>query len=187
MEKIIFGGSTLGEIAYKVLQKTNNGDVIKIYDDGVASSLIVDKVQGGLRELLSKRAGEECEVFIAIGDNEVRRSVAIAVKEAGIQLLNIIDRRAIIEDGLDLGSGNLIMANSYLGTDVKIGDGNIIFPGVCITHHNVVGSFNFFSPNSSVGGFSRIGDFCKIGINSVVSPYMNMLDKTLIEPLSIYR
>lgn len=186
MEKIIFGGSILGEIAYKILSKDSNTKISGVYDDRTPSDFFLGLIQGNLNDLLLREKKSDCGVFVAIGDNLTRKAVSISLMDAGFTLLNIIDSKAVIEESRELGFGNLIMANSYLGSSVRIGDGNIIFPGACITHHNLVGSYNFFSPNSTIGGFTTIGNNCKIGINSVVSPYIRVADGTEVRPLNIH-
>jgi sugar O-acyltransferase (sialic acid O-acetyltransferase NeuD family) len=186
MEKIIFGASALGQIAHQILKKKSQDSEVGIYDDGIPSNFFTGKVLGKFQDLLTIEKKSQYKVFVAIGNNSTRQRLSIALQEAGFSLFNIIDSSAIIEDICSVGSGNLIMANSYIGTSVKVGDGNIVFPGACITHHNVIGGYNFFGPNSCIGGFTSVGNTCKIGINSAVAPYITLGDDTQIQPLSLY-
>ena len=182
----IFGTSTLSEIILDIAQCIN----IKIdgfFDDFTnETSFYGIPIIGGMDSLLKLKDDlPEIELFVAVGDNVNREKLFKTIENNGTSLSNIIHPGAYIEPTATLGSGNLLMHGAYLGAKVIIGDGNLIFPGVCITHHNRIGDFNFFSPNVSVGGHTRIQSGCKIGMNSVVKPYIEIASNYHCDPLTI--
>jgi UDP-perosamine 4-acetyltransferase len=128
---------------------------------------------------------QDAEVFVAIGDNYSRKNLSILLEHAGIKLPSIIHPQAYIEHSARIGFGNLLLGGVYVGSKTIIGNGNLIFPGVCFSHHNHVGNYNFFSPNVSVGGYTHIQSTCKIGMNSVVKPYIELADECVCDPLTV--
>lgn len=170
----IVGASTLGEISCAVIRR-GGGQLDGFFDDyytGVEFCGV--PVIGKLDTLFNMDAVRQAGIFVAIGDNSNRRLISERITAAGIPLVSIIDPTAVLEDGVILGTGNLIMSHAYLGVGTIMESGNVVFPGVSITHHNKVGCYNFFSPNASVGGYTEIGDECKIGMNCCVLPYNNI-------------
>jgi sugar O-acyltransferase (sialic acid O-acetyltransferase NeuD family) len=182
----IYGASTLSEIVIDILQSID----VKIegFFDDFSDEFSFNGIPlvGGMDDLLElKRNSPEIKLFVAVGDNSNREKIFSTVANNAIIVSNIIHPGAHIESTAELGSGNLIMYGSYIGSKVVIGNGNLIFPGVCITHHNRIGDFNFFSPNVSVGGYTKIASRCKIGMNSVVEPYIEVNSNYYCEPLTI--
>ena len=182
----IYGTSTLSEIIMDIVQYID----VKIegfFNDFLAeSSFCGIPIIGGMDDLIKlKKDLLEMKLFVAIGNNSNREKIFSTAANNDISLSNIIHPGAYIEPTAELGSGNLIMYGSYIGSKVVIGNGNLIFPGVCITHHNRIGDFNFFSPSVSVGGYTKIASRCKIGMNSVVKPYIEVESNYCCDPLTI--
>ncbi|WP_434667169.1 hypothetical protein [Aeromonas sp. NJAU223] len=181
----IVGASTLGEIACSVL-KRGGGRLDGFFDDYYTDvEFCGAPVVGKLEKIFKMDAVQQAGVFVAIGDNSNRRLISERIIAAGIPLMNILDPTAVLEDGMILGSGNIIMSHTYLGVKTIMGDGNVVFPGVSITHHNKVGCYNFFSPNASVGGYTEIADECKIGMNCCILPYNKISSHAHSLPCSV--
>ncbi len=181
----ILGAGTLGEIVLETALRAGIS-VSGFYDD-VTDATMCDGVPvlGHLDDFRSNPAALASGAFVAIGDNEKRRSCAQSLRALGVRFPNVIDPSATISLSATLGEGNLVMPGSYIGTKCIIGFGNLVFPGVSITHHNRVGDYCFFSPNASVGGFTHIGDCCKVGMNCVVLPYRELAPGTEGLPLTV--
>ena len=182
----IVGASTLGEIAYSVIQRLGGG-VSGFYDDFITEGTFFDAPILGKIENLA--ANDKCMtegVFVAIGGNKNRCSVCEKIQKMGLPLVNIIDPAAVVDNSVNLGGNTLILAGAYIGIGSVLGTGNIIFPGVSITHHNSVGDFNFFSPNASIGGYTTIGDKCKIAMGCVIAPYLTVKSETTLSPLTYF-
>lgn len=181
----IIGASTLGEIACTIIKRSG----IKLggfFDDISTDSIFCgEPILGKVSDLFVLDLVYQNGVFVAIGDNKSRRQISERIINKGIPLINIIDPAAVIEKGVALGKGNLVMASAYLGVGTTLGTGNIVFPGVSITHHNKIGSYNFFSPNASIGGFTQIGDECKVAMNCCVLPYNKIASNSTSLPCTV--
>lgn len=186
MEVMIIGTSTLSEIVYEILT-LNQIKVRGFWDDYTQESQFLNTpVFGKIENLISQKEDYLASpVFVAIGDNTGRKKIIGMLKEEGFTFFNVIHPKAHIENSAIIEEGNFIGAFSYIGCQSVIGMGNIIYHNVIVSHHNHIGDFNFLSPQVSIGGFTEIGDLNKIGMNSVVKPYLKLSDELNIEPLSI--
>lgn len=107
---------------------------------------------------------------VAIGDNDGRAIICKKLLKADFNLPAIIDPRATVMSSSTIGSGSVLFAHSYVGTNITLGNGNILFPGVVITHHSLIGDYNFFAPGVVVGGHTTVESYTKLGMNSVIAP-----------------
>lgn len=182
----IYGTGTLSEIIIDVVQYIDVKIEGFFNDFSGGSSFCGIPIIGGMDDLIKlKKNLPEMKLFVAVGNNSNREKIFSTAANNGISLSNIIHPDAYIESTAELGCGNLIMHGSYIGSKVVIGNGNLLFPGVCITHHNRIGNFNFFSPGVSIGGYTKVASRCKIGMNSVVKPYIEVASNYHCEPLAI--
>lgn len=182
----IIGSSTLAEIAFETLT-SQNIIVDGFFDDFNNNNFFLETpVLGSLNFLINNKSNFiHKPFFVAIGNNEARASLQQMLMKEGFLFNNIVHSQAIIEKSALLGQGNFIGCFAYIGTGAKIGNGNIIFKGVSVTHHNILGDYNFLSPNVSIGGFTRLGDKVKVGMNSVIKPYIEIESGSDFEPLTL--
>lgn len=180
----MLGASTLGEILMDVCAALSR-PIEGFFDDANQEDEFLGvKILGGMDALLSNARVREAGVFVAIGDNQKRRTVCEQLKTAGFSLPRVIHPSAWVAPSARLGSGNLVLAGACIGTRTRIGAFNLIFPGVCFSHHNEVGDFNFFAPNVSIGGYTRLASNCHIGMNSVIEPYIQVQSGFHCPPLT---
>lgn len=169
----IVGAGTLGEIAAETARAAGL-EIGGFFDDtaGIREAGGIPVV-GTVDDLLDA-AEERRAIFIAVGDNGRRRRCVERLRRTNVNFPNIVHPRAVVEASVQLGAGNLVLANTYLGTGSLVGSFSLFFPGSSITHHNTVGDYCFFAPNVSVGGYTQIGHECKFGMGSVVDPYLSI-------------
>ena len=84
------------------------------------------------------------------------------------RLINFIHPLAYTSADLQLGTGNVILSNSTIQSNVRIGNNNIINSNVAIEHDTSIGNGNFFSASVCVGAKVSIGNHCFIGLNASV-------------------
>jgi sugar O-acyltransferase (sialic acid O-acetyltransferase NeuD family) len=180
---VIYGASTLGEMAKEILLESSREFAGFIEDFTSRSNERSAESLGTWNEL--SHILNEVEFLVGIGDNLNREKIQCKVESEGGVLAKVIHPKAYVSTSAEIGNGNIIFPNSYIGSGTKLGNGNIIFPGASLTHHSVIGNFNFFAPNVSIGGFSNIGDFCKLGMNSVIRPYSKVSDHSTTEILEV--
>lgn len=183
---MIIGTSTLAEIVIEILAM-NDIKVKGFWDDFSEEKMFLNlPVLGRIEDLIvQKEEYLAFPVFVAIGDNSGRKKVMSEIKEEGFNFFNVIHPKAHIEASVQMDTGNFVGAFTYIGCKCVIGEGNIFYHNVIVSHHNSIGDYNFISPQVSIGGFTQMGHLNKIGMNSVVKPYIHLSDGCYYEPLSI--
>ncbi len=182
----VIGTRTLADIVLDIA-KSNGNSVEGFFDDHSGKTHFSGiKIIGKVEDLFANPEEFRNEgVFVAIGDNMKRADIYSRLISSNIKLINVIHPSAHVESSVRMETGNLILSGVTIGSNSKIGSGNLIFPGVSITHHNIIGNYNFISPNVSIGGYTELQSNCKIGMNSVVKPYIRVVDGYSCDPLTL--
>ncbi|MGL5348084.1 MAG: acetyltransferase [Peptostreptococcaceae bacterium] len=136
---------------YKVLDRIDN---VRIYND------------------------ENTFFIITIGNNEVRRKIALNFKE--LRYLTAIHPSAIIGKDVYIDNGSVIMPKAVINANSTIGSHVIINTGAIIEHDNIIGSFSHISPGATLCGGVNIGEGCHIGANSTIIQYKTIGQNSII-------
>lgn len=99
---------------------------------------------------------------------------------------NIIHPNAYFTPWPGIGDGNHLMVNSTLQNGVMIGSFNIINTGAIIEHDTVIGNGCHIAPGAIVLGDCKIGDFCFIGAGAIVIQGSIVPDRTFIKAGAIW-
>lgn len=110
---------------------------------------------------------ENCVYFVTIGDNQIRQKNYDMLKEYGLTVVNIVDRTAIIADGLTMGEGNFVGKQAIINAGAQIGNNCIINTRALIEHDCVVGDNVHLSTNSVINGEVVVEDGAFLGSMSV--------------------
>lgn len=108
-----------------------------------------------------------CVYFVTIGDNEVRQKNFEELKEKKLEVINIIDKTAIVADDFVMGVGNFIGKQAIINGGVKAGDNCIFNTRALVEHDCVVGNNIHLSTNAVINGAVIVEDNVFIGSMSV--------------------
>ncbi len=108
------------------------------------------------------------DIFLAIGNNAIRRIWWEKTRNIGFILPNLFSPYAIIDSNAQLGEANIVCAKAFIGPGATLGDNNLVNTGAIIEHEVQVASHCHFAPSSTIAGRSRIGDECLIGAAATV-------------------
>ncbi|MFY7669020.1 MAG: acetyltransferase [Crocinitomicaceae bacterium] len=112
--------------------------------------------------------GKNDGVFIAIGDNYLRKKIADKLKDR-VQLFSIIDSQSIVRS--EIGQqGIIINAGAVIQPQCLIGEGTIINSRAVIEHECELGNFCHIAPGSVLNGNVIVGEFTLIGSNATILP-----------------
>lgn len=111
--------------------------------------------------------------------NSCRKEIYNMIKRDGYTIKSYIHKTAEVYAS-DIGEGNLIFEQAYIGMYSKIGDGNIFYPKSMIAHHVSVKDYNFFSISSSVAGWVLVGDENFFGNNSTTKDKITIGNRVLV-------
>lgn len=107
-------------------------------------------------------------IFVALGNNSLRKKLYEQSIHIGFQPVNIISRYARISPKAVLGNGICIMAGAVVNVNCNIGDGCIINTNCSIDHDCIIGEYAHIAPGVAISGTSIIGEGVHIGTNSAV-------------------
>ena len=122
----------------------------------------------GSIEKLNSFSKESTKVFIAIGDNKIRKSIHSDTIIKDFDNISIIHPTAIIDPSAIIGKSNFIGPFANIGPNVLVGSYNLINSYSNIEHETVIGDFNDFAPSSVICGRCKIGNNIFVGANSTI-------------------
>ena len=113
-------------------------------------------------------------VFIAIGDNNVRREVYRRLR--GHDFPTIIDPTAQVSPTTEIMHGVYIAVEAVVSVGTNIGKFAVINARAGVGHDSSVGDFANIAPGVSLSGHTRIGESAVMGTNSCTAPGMSVGD-----------
>ncbi len=118
------------------------------------------------------------EVFVAIGDNVIRKKVSEKMKES-VRLFSIIDTNSIVRSEI-IQRGIIINAGAIVQPQCSIGDGVIINTGAMIDHECSLGNYVHVAPGAVLAGNVQVGDCTFIGINATILPGVKIGENCIV-------
>ncbi|UJP64443.1 acetyltransferase [Mongoliitalea daihaiensis] len=111
----------------------------------------------------------QSDVFIAIGDNKIRKMLADRL--AGrVKFASIIHDSVIFSKRANIGDGCVVMEGAIVKVGTSIGHQTIINSGASVDHDCIIGDFVHIAPQATLCGGITVGEGTLIGANSVILP-----------------
>ena len=108
-------------------------------------------------------------IFVPIGDNEIRSRIIGKFKSFGNYLLpNYIHKSSNIHSSCEIKECVYILSGVNIMPFTKIGNNCMISVGTNISHHTVIMDNCFISHGVNIGANIRVEPFCFFGISSTV-------------------
>ena len=166
-----------------ILKKKN----IKIYDLNFSSkknNLILKNKVSDFKKISKKEISKNNDLFLAIGDNDVRKKYFDKFKTK-IKIPNLISKYSNISHYSKLGTANFLNHFCFIGPNSIIGNNNIINTKSLVEHDVKIGSHCHIGPSAKIGGASSIGDNVMCGIGSIIINKINICSNVTIGAGSI--
>ncbi len=179
---IIIGSGGHSRAVISIVKSAKKWRKVSIIDtkyNGNIEKILTVPVVGGI-EFLEKLNINNTDVFVAIGDNFLRRDMIGLVIDKGFKIPNLIHSNSNLDQDITLGYGNFIGSGANLGPDVNVGNGNIINTSVDLDHESKIGDYNQLAPASVLCGRSVVGNLVLLGANSTVLDNLEIADETII-------
>jgi len=119
-------------------------------------------------------------IHLAIGNNQARKRLGIAVLDSGKSLITIIHPRATVSASARVGDGVFLGAGGIIAPDAAVAQGAIVNHGAIIDHDCRVGAWAHIAPGAVLGGAVQIGEGCLVGAGAVVLPGLSVGDWAII-------
>lgn len=116
---------------------------------------------------------------------EFRKSIFKKLKAYQIPFANLVHKNAIIGFNVNLGEGNVILADVVVGASTIIGNDNFISSKCNIEHHNILANHITFGPNVVTSGSVEISDEVKFGTGIFIEPKITIGENSIISSGSI--
>jgi len=109
-------------------------------------------------------------VFVALGDNGLRRTLSERVQTLGLELATIVAETARISPHAVVRPGAAVLHGAIVGPRSEVGTGAVINTAASIDHDCVVEEFAHIAPGTHLAGGVRIGAGAFAGVGVSVIP-----------------
>ena len=176
---LIIGASGHGKVVADIAMKMDKWEKIAFLDDNnnIGNTMGIKII--GNTDLAFKYL-PECDIFVGIGNNDIRQMFQEKLEAAGASIPVLIHPKAIIGENVQIGKGSVIMAGVVINCCTRIGKGCIINTGSTIDHDNFIDDFVHISPGVHLAGTVKVGKKSWIGIGSSVINNIFITDECLI-------
>lgn len=174
----IVGCSGHGKVAADIAVKTQKYDQICFLDDNPRSNtcmqfpIVGNSNYGGILP--------EDEVFVAIGNSEIRKKMMDQYQAEGFYMATLIHPNAVIGMNVKTGVGTIIMAGAVVNPDVELGDGVIINTCSSLDHDCVISDYVHVAVGSHLCGTVTVGAGTWIGAGATVSNNVSICSNCMI-------
>lgn len=127
------------------------------------------QIVGHLDDIASSIPKDSC-IIIGYGKNNVKKDIAIALKEKGYKFATALSNSAYISDYVEIGEGSIINPHVTIMPNTKIGNHVIIHSGSVIEHDNTIGDFSNIAPGVITAGNVSIGEGSYICTGAIIKP-----------------
>ena len=167
----IFGAGEQGRIIIPNLLSESKGLCPSgFFDDHQRGQEIL----GNLDDL-EKIATLDDELYIGIGNNEIRSKVYARLK-GKIKIPSLVHPFSYIAPNCLIGEGTIVSPGAIINPMCEVGRCCIINTGAKLDHETKLGDFVHMEPGSQTAGGVKIGDYSIIGFKSGIAEDKNVGD-----------
>lgn len=120
------------------------------------------------------------DIFVAVGDNDARRSLFESYHKLGASFPSLIHPKAYVSPFAQVGEGTIVMPFAVINSFASVGQGCIINTGAVVEHDCELGGFVHVSPGATIGGGATIGDGSWLCLNSTVSDHVAVASDVIL-------
>jgi sugar O-acyltransferase (sialic acid O-acetyltransferase NeuD family) len=169
---VILGCGGHGRVVLDILLQAGDVELVGFVDsDPATHGRRVDGllVLGGQEDLprLRNELGLESAI-VAIGNNGVRRALAMEAEGLGLSLINAIHPSANLARNVTLGRNIVIAAGALVCAHCQIGDSVILNTGCIVDHESLIGTATHVCPGARLAGRVTVGSNAFVGIGATV-------------------
>lgn len=121
-----------------------------------------------LASLLNRFPG--AETVVAVGDNAVRRRLALRAEQAGAVFATVVHPGTVISPYARIGRGTVVMAGVAVNAGARVDEHVILNTACSVDHDCAIGSFSHLSPGVHLAGTVIVGEGAHLGVGTAVIP-----------------
>jgi len=182
---ILFGGGGHGKILIDLIRAMGTYRLVGIIDDGLlpGSDVMGVPVLGGvqsLEEWYSRGVRLAANGVGGIGNVDSRLRIFDILEKAGFACPVLIHPAAVVERSASLSTGAQILAQAYVGGNVRVGFGTVLNVGVIVSHDSVLGKVVNLSPGATLAGGVKVDNYTQIGMRATVNVNISIGERSLL-------
>ena len=167
----MYGAAGCGRSVMPFVRRQLSGsdsEFVFVDDDRSRQGMIFDGVGCISFEELVSVDLESTRVCVAVAQPEIRKDLVARCLEVGLDFFDAVHAGHDRYDGVDVGPGAILCANTLLTTNIRIGAHFHCNLFSYVEHDCRIGDFVTFGPRVSCNGNTEIGDGAYIGSGSVL-------------------
>ncbi len=168
----IIGASGHGKVIADIAKLNGYDNIVFFDDDQTLTECAGYPVSGSSRE------AAEGDIFVAIGNGEIRKKMMDYY--SGRRLPALIHPEAVVAESASVGPGTVIMAGAVVNPYAVIGRGCIVNTSSSVDHDSIVEDFVHVAVGAHLCGTVTIGQMTWIGAGTVVSNNINICNNCMI-------
>lgn len=165
---ILFGYSGHAKVVIDCLESHNH--LVESYFDKHESSHNAHGLNylGFEQDVDLLALASDCDVFPAVGDNQLRSKIVQLIKKHQLKQTRAIHNTAFLSNYSTVGLSSMIGPMAVVNSGVTIGEGAIVNSNATVEHDCIIGDFVHVAPGSTLAGNVFVGDFSFIGAGAVI-------------------
>jgi sugar O-acyltransferase (sialic acid O-acetyltransferase NeuD family) len=146
---------------------------VEFFDDrwpGLSSTrgMPVQGTLAALRQRLASPTARQTGVLVAIGDNNHRLELTLALAQAGATLATVVHPFTAVSPTATLGPGTVVLAGAVLNAGARLGQACIVNTRASIDHDCSIGDGVHICPGAALAGQVSVHDLAWLGIGCSV-------------------
>jgi acetyltransferase EpsM len=172
MEIVLIGAGGHSKVIKDIIHARKGAKLLALLDDKYPELRLESGVYTGpissAQTLLKEK--HQLKFIVAIGDNEIRRSVVDRLSLADEHYVSLIHETAIISPSATIGRGTVVMAKAVVHAAAKVGHHAVVNTGAIIEHDAILGDYVHAAPNVTLTGAVQAAEGAMIGAAATVIP-----------------
>jgi sugar O-acyltransferase (sialic acid O-acetyltransferase NeuD family) len=192
MIAILGAGGHSAVICDAILERDPLAEIV-LFDDRFPNPFLLGpwKIEGTLSAFFDQHISQFEHIFVGIGHNYTRLTLAQKLHALDRSLISVIHPRASVSSLSHIEPGCFIAAGAVVGPFSRLNLASIVNTCASVDHDCHIGAGAHISPGAHLGGNCHIGDRSWIGIGSCVREGITVgpdiqigAGSTVISPLS---
>lgn len=176
---IIIGAGGHGRVVADIAQRVGSYDEISFLDDAEPTAGFGYAYLGKIDDF--HKFIDAYDMFVAIGNNDIRKTITIKLAEKHARLATIVAPDAVIGNNVTVGVGSVILSGVVVNTGSKIGKGVIVNAGSILDHDCVVEDFCHIAVGARLCGSVFVGANSWIGAGTTAKSNVRICNNCTVE------
>lgn len=174
----IIGASGHGKVVADIAQKMGKYEELFFLDDAVEGNCMGFPVLG--KTNLACSFLETAEIFIAIGNAEIREKFLETLIGAGAKIPILIHPNTSVGRNVSIGEGTVLMAGAIINSDSEIGKGCILNTASSVDHECKIDNYVHVAVGAHLCGNVKVGKYTWIGAGTTVRNNISICGQCIV-------